>query len=299
MDKIDGNHFAQKHPFTGFFFFLCAIIGCFALNSPVFLSVSFVTATVFKLQVSGLKKTLKTFLLALPTVLFIAIVNPLFNHNGNTPFLYINDIPLTVESLVYGLLTGLMLFSSLLWFSNMNSVLNGDKLNYLIGKILPTASLLVSMIFKSINQLKNELGKITMVQKSFGVCTESGTTKERMKSGSAILSSLTSNALEKSVDTAISMRSRGFGLAKRTFFKRQKFTKSDGYLIFVFLVLITAVIALFLTADFQFQVFPEISKLKFDTLNVLTYIIYGAFLLTPTLFNIKEEIRWRNIISKI
>lgn len=299
MDKIGGNHFAQRHPLIGFFFFISAIIGCFSLNSPVFLGISFFTALIFKLQVSGLKKTFKNLLFALPVVLFIAIINPLFNHNGNTPFLYINDVPLTVESLVYGLLTGIMLLCSLLWFGNMNSVLSGDKLNYLLGKILPTLSLLVSMIFKSINQLKDELKKITMVQKSFGVSTETGSIVNRVKNGCAILSSLTSNALEKSVDTGISMRSRGFGLAKRTSAKTQKFTKSDGYLLGTIFVLAVAVIIVYLTADFKFQVFPEVSKLKFETLNVSAYIIYGAFLLIPIVFNIKEEIRWHNIISKI
>lgn len=299
MNKIDLNHFAQKHPFTGFFFFVFAIGSCFAFNSPIFLSISFSTAIVFKLQTSGLKKALKTLMFALPMVLFVAIINPLFNHNGNTPFLYLNGMPLTVEALVYGLITALMLVCSLLWFDNMNSVLSGDKLNFLLGKIMPTISLLVSMIFKSINQLKNELKKIVSVQKSFGVSTDAQTTKGKISSGSAILSTLTSNALEKSVDTAISMRSRGFGLSKRTSFGRHKFTKHDFILLGVMALTMAITVAIYFSSDFHFNVFPEISKLEFHTASILTYITYSIFLLIPTIFNIKEEIKWHSIISKI
>lgn len=44
------------------------------------------------------------------------IVNPLVNHRGNTPVLYINDQPITLEAVLYGLFTGLMIAAMLFGF---------------------------------------------------------------------------------------------------------------------------------------------------------------------------------------
>lgn len=57
------------------------------------------------------RKTVKVFLIGmLPVCLLTMVMNPLFSHAGATMLFYMrNGNPVTLESIVYGLASGLML----------------------------------------------------------------------------------------------------------------------------------------------------------------------------------------------
>ena len=108
----------------------------------------------------------------------------------------------------------------------------------------------------------------------------------------SILGALTSWALEGSVVTADSMRSRGYGTAKRTSFMIYRMTG-----------LLAAMAALFGIAVFigdkSAAFTPMLSIAPIGGWNLLGLLAYGMFLLLPTALHIKEAIQWHISRSRI
>ncbi len=113
--------------------------------------------------------------------------------------------------------------------------------------------------------------------------------KERLTDGMAILGALTSWALEGSIVTADSMRSRGYGTAKRGSFQIYRMTGEDLRLLTWMGLLLAAMVFLGNThADFT----PMLQIAPIQGRNALGLIAYGAFALLPAALHIKEAIAW-------
>ena len=123
-----------------------------------------------------------------------------------------------MESLIYGALSGLMLASILLWFSCYNKIMTSDKFIYLFGRIMPAISLLFSMVMRFVPNYKMQIQKISNAQKCIGRDVSNGTVKEKIRHGIKIISIMFTWALESAIDSADSMRSRGYGLKNRSSF---------------------------------------------------------------------------------
>ena len=70
-----------------------------------------------------------------------SLINPLFNQNGMTVLLFINDTPITLEALVYGIFSSLTLVSVIVWFFTFSSVMTSEKIIYIFGRISPKTAL--------------------------------------------------------------------------------------------------------------------------------------------------------------
>lgn len=105
--------FSRCHPVLNFFYFAVVLGFTMFIQHPVYLAVSFVAATAYSMWLNGVKKVLKiNFLLTLPSLLIVALLNPMFNHYGVTPLLYIESSGnwVTLEAMVYGIVLGCVLF---------------------------------------------------------------------------------------------------------------------------------------------------------------------------------------------
>ena len=81
--------FSRCHPVLNFFYFAVVLGFTMFIQHPVYLAVSFVAATAYSMWLNGVKKVLKiNFLLTLPSLLIVALLNPMFNHYGHTASLY-------------------------------------------------------------------------------------------------------------------------------------------------------------------------------------------------------------------
>ena len=118
--------FSRCHPVLNFFYFAVVLGFTMFIQHPVYLAVSFVAATAYSMWLNGVKKVLKiNFLLTLPSLLIVALLNPMFNHYGVTPLLYIESSGnwVTLEAMVYGIVLGCVLFIMILWFSCYNQIM--------------------------------------------------------------------------------------------------------------------------------------------------------------------------------
>ena len=225
--------FSKCHPVINFFYFLMVLGFTMFMNHPVFLVISFLAATSYAMWLNGWRKTLKMqFLFTLPGLLIVALLNPLFNHYGVTPLLYIESSGnwVTLEALVYGLVLGSVLFIVIEWFSCYNKVMTSDKFIYLFGRIIPALSLILSMAMRFVPHFQAQLRVIRSGQKCAGRDISNGNILKKIKYGLNMLSILVTWALENAIETADSMKSRGYGLHGRTAFSIYHFNRRDKFL---------------------------------------------------------------------
>ena len=76
---------------------------------PVFICISYAGALSYSILLLGGKRTLRqSFLFTLPSLLIVALLNPLFNHYGVTMLYYVESSGnwITLEALVDGVVLG-------------------------------------------------------------------------------------------------------------------------------------------------------------------------------------------------
>ena len=102
-------------------------------------------------------------------------------------------------------------------------------------------------------------------------------------------------AAENAVEQADSMKARGFGVKRRTSYSNYKMETRDWVLIWYILVL-AAVVITGLATDRMYTYYYPYFVIKN---NAIGYICYNLLCMIPILINIREEIRWHRLKSKI
>lgn len=287
--------FSRFHPVVNFLFFLGAIGFGVMIQHPAYLAAGILCSVVYFLLLRG-GKALKLTLTLIPVFAVIALINPLFNTYGKTVLFYLFGRPYTWEALCYGLVLGGMFVLMMVWFSCYNVVLTSDKFVCLFGSLIPSLSLLLVMILRLIPSFMRKTRQIIGARNSIGKGgNENASFREKAASGMTVLSALADWALEGSIVTADSMRARGYGAAKRTSFRIYRMTGWDWAVLALEGVLALIVLITIFTggtdAGYTYRI--SISPLTWG------YGAYWAYLLIPTVIELKEEVQWRIIRSKI
>lgn len=292
------DSFQTYHPLNNFLFFALVIGFSMALNHPIAQIISLLSAMLYAVQCEGRKAVLFTLRYCLPIVLLTAFINPAFSHEGVTRLLYFpTGNPLTLESILYGFSSGLMLATVLLWFINFNRVITSDKFVYLFGRIIPALSLVLSMTLRFIPKFKAQMKNVVDAQRCIGRDISNGSLWSRAKMAVTVLSIMITWALENAIETADSMKSRGYGLKGRTAFSIYHFDERDKIMIlwlgFCGFYLLGGSIAL----AFAFRYFPSIRWANLNPITISFYVVYLLLSMTPMTLNQLEERRWNAIHS--
>ena len=291
--------FDTVNPIVAFVFFAFALIMPMLVMHPVLLGISLICALIWLFMLRGKKAWGYILKFVLPVMLLTAIINPLFNHAGITMLFYIRDNPVTLESIIYGLASAAMLASVVLWFACFNRIFTSDKIVYLLGRFAPSISLVVSMALRFVPLFTKQAKRIAAAQRGAGMGVGGGSLIARAKSGLSILSSLITWALESSVTTADSMRSRGYGLHPRKSFANYRFDGRDA-LIGAFIVL--GMLSCALASGFKLisiRFFPSYKVNTITPLFLAFCAVYALTLLIPVIMNTVEGYRWHLLRSKL
>ena len=292
--------FAGCHPAVNFLYFVL-VIGCsMFVTHPVFLALSCLGGIAYYIYLKKWKALKTALWMMLPVFLLSAIVNPLFTHEGVTILWYFpNGNALTLESILYGLGTGVMLVSVLNWFSCYQVVMTSDKFIYLFGKAIPAMSLILSMVFRFVPRFQKQLEKVSDAQKCIGRDVTNGNAVQRSRHGMKILSVMTTWALENSVETADSMRSRGYGLRGRSNFSIYRFDTRDKILTGTITAMGLIVMVGIVTKTVHFLYYPMVTMNDVTIGSMVVYLSYGALCLLPVAINLAEDLKWHYWKSKI
>ena len=287
--------FSKCHPAVNFLFFAGAIGTSVMIRHPAYLLAGTVAGAVYYLILNG-RKGCKTIMGLIPLLLFLTAINPLFNTHGETSLFYLFDRPYTLEALGYGAALGATFVQMILWFCCYSKVLTGDKFTSLFGNLIPAVSLLLVMVFRMVPNLMGKAAQLAGARKSIGKgAGENAAVREKLKDGMTVLGALISWALEGSVVTGDSMRSRGYGTAKRSSFMIYRMTAAD----WILLSLMPALMAMIAVAGCSGQMKAAFTP-EFNIAPVSWGVgPYALYLLIPTFLHAKETFSWHISRSRI
>lgn len=297
--NMKDDAFSKLHPAVNLLFFIGAICFGVLLQHPIYLLAGIFASGVYYLSLNG-KNGIKNILLMIPLFIFVTLLNPIVNTRGVTVLFTYFHRPYTLEALIYGVAVASTFVLMLLWFGCYGKVLTGDKFTCLFGNLAPSLSLLLVMVFRMIPSLLQKTMQIVGVRSSIGKgMAEKSTFRDKLNSGMTVIGVLTSWALEGSITTSDSMRSRGYGTAKRTSFTVYKITATDWILTAVMLALLGVVIGFAATGGMNAEFLPERNITPINGTNIIGFTAYLGYLMIPTLLNVKEVIQWKISESKI
>ncbi len=267
---------------------------------PVCLCISLACGFTYSVMLKE-KKAIKTNLIyMLPMLIMMALINPAFNHEGITIIEYLpSGNPLTLESIVYGLCAATMIVSVICHFSCYNEVMTSDKFIYLFGKIIPAMSLIISMTLRFVPKFASRLKVVTNAQRCLGRDVSNGSIIKRAKHGLNILSIMTTWSLENAIETADSMKSRGYGIPGRTAFSIFTFDKRDKKALICILFLGIYTLAGNLMGGMYFSFFPSMKSADVSPFGISVFAAYLLLCICPIIIELWEVRKWKALRSKI
>ncbi len=294
------SEFKTYHPIVNFLYFVFVIgYSCVFLH-PVCLGISLLSGFTYSVMLKGKKQIKKNLIYMLPIILLTALINPIFNHEGATVLTYLpSGNPVTQESVIYGLCAALMIVSVICHFSCYNEILTSDKFIYLFGKIIPAMSLVISMTLRFVPKFSTQLKVVINAQKCMGRDVSKGNIIKRAKNGLKILSIMTTWSLENAIETADSMKSRGYGAAGRTSFSIFKFDKRDKKALICILIFGIYTLIGNLMGEMYFRFFPSMKAAEVSPFGISVFLSYLLLSICPIIIELWEVRKWKAYVSKI
>lgn len=264
---------------------------------PACLAASLAGAFLYGVYLKGRSTVRFGILFLTPMALVTAVVNPAFNHEGATILTYLpTGNPLTLESVLYGGASALMLASVVLWFMCYSSVMTSDKFIYLFGRIIPSLSLVLSMTLRFVPKFTAQMKSVSEAQRLIGYDVLSGSLISRLRNAVKILSITVTWSMENAIETADSMKSRGYGLPGRSAFSIYRFGERDKYalawLIFCGLYVFCGSFA----GGLYQRYFPTFKGVAAGPFPVSFMLVYFALCFTPLIIDFIED---RNAVLRI
>lgn len=293
------DSFSTYHPSVNFIYFVFVMLFNMFFMHPACLIISLVLSFSYSIYLKGKKAFRFNFLYLLPTLAVTALINPAFNHEGVTVVTYLqNGNPLTLESILYGLAAATMFVSIICWFSCYNEIMTTDKFVYLFGRIIPSMSLIISMVLRFVPKFKSQIKLVSDAQKCIGRDVSNGTVFKRIKYAATILSIMVTWSLENAIETADSMKSRGYGLPGRTAFSIFIFDSRDKKAMGSILFLGTYILIGALRGCLDWRFFPSIKGVMFTMIHLSVILAYFILCAMPLFINFGEDKKWKLTQSK-
>ena len=275
-------------------YFVLVITCTMFFMHPACLCISMAGAIAYAVCLKGRKELLRSFGFLLPVTLLAAVLNPMFSHEGITVLAYLpSGNPLTLESIAYGAAAAVMLAAVLLWFSCLSTVLTSDKLIFLFGRIFPALSLLLSMTLRFVPRFLRQFHAVAEAQRGLGRDVSKGPLLRRLRTAVTILSIVVTWALESSVETADSMKSRGYGLPGRTAFALYRWAGRDTLALAWLALCGTFLVIGAAAGGLRWRYYPTIRGGEMTCLGAACRMVYLLLCTTPVLLNRKEAERWK------
>lgn len=290
---MERDRFSRCHPSVTFAFFIVAIgLGAMIMH-PAYIIVSGVAASSYYCLIKGYRG-LKLLVLSVPLFIFITFFNPLVNHQGQRILAYVFGRPYTFEALVYGMAVAGMLIVMLLWAGCFNHVMTSDRFMVLFGGLIPTLSMLLTMILRLVPNMMRKTAQIAGARKAIGRGVgEDDPMKKKASDSMNVASSLLSWSLEGGAVTADAMKARGYGAGKRSSYEIIRFTPSDLVMAVGMIMLFTAVVMLIAKGGTAAEYTPVMNITPIGSSGLPGFAAYGIFLMLPTIMHLVEDLQWR------
>jgi energy-coupling factor transport system permease protein len=235
------------------------------------------------------------FLPAAGGLLIVIIVNPLLSHRGRTVLYYWGDIPITLESVVYGVTMAASLLNLIALFVSYRILMTEHKFLFLFARLSPKAALLTMMASGLVPRLRRRLQELMLVQKTRGITVTEGSLAQRARNGTRLVGTLLSWTLEDALQTADSMQARGYGTGPRSSYLDFGFRRRDGLTAAGLILSALVVCLMWLQGHGFLTIYPRLGSFHLSVGDRLALVFYLLFLLLPLGWEWRDRKAWQTL----
>lgn len=287
----------RVNPIVTSIYFICVSLTVMLHADPCLAVTAAVGALLtFGAVCRGRERAASRHLTALALFAVTALANPLLSHRGSTVLLVVNDMPITLEATLYGVVAAGGLAAVLYLFYSFSHIMTSDRLLYILSAISPRAALVLSMTLRCVPMMSRQRRRIIDAQRVLGTYSEdslAASIKASVSSSGALLTW----SLENGIITADSMAARGYGSGRRTRLAPYSFTVRDALLLALMLAL--TLICILGTSGVGFVFYPKISVPPMTARRAAGYAAYALLAVLPVLLELKEMLKWKYYESKM
>lgn len=287
------NGIRGYHPYVVFFYYMCSGFLIMYFNHPIFLSTALLILIFVNIS-HDRGRALKRWTIPLIVMgVFFVVLNPLLVSRGTNILFYFRGNQVTLEAFVYGGVMALAIVSVIVMFVSFNVILNGNKFLYIFSKVLPRSAFLMMLAIRFVPLLKSRFNEIHGVQRVRGTTMTVGTLRQRARNGMNMIQILLTWSLEEAVQTADSMKARGYGIGKKTSYLPYRMEMRDWGWLLAFIVLLTLCILGGMLGYGKILIYPALGTLHLYPLDWVVFISMMIVLSFPLLVEGSERIRWK------
>ena len=154
------------------------------------------------------------------------------------------------------------------------------------------------MTLRFVPKFISQLKVVSEAQRSLGRDVSDGTVLRRVKNAITILSIMVTWSLENAIETADSMRSRGYGLPGRTAFSIYRFDERDKTAFIWLCFCGFYIIAGWMSGGIDWRYYPTVKGALTGAFPISFQLVYLALCLTPVILNRMEDRKWKHLRSE-
>lgn len=188
-----------------------------------------------------------------------------------------------------------MLAAVVTWFSCYTAVMTSDKFVYLFGRLIPALSLVLSMALRFVPKFQAQFHVVSEAQRCIGRDVSDGGVIRRIRNAVTIFSIMLTWSLENAIETADSMKSRGYGLPGRTAFSIYRFVTGTRWRWDGCSIAGSSFAAERRWAGFAWRYYPTAKGAPAAPLTACLQAVYLALCLTPVFLNIHADRTWSRL----
>jgi energy-coupling factor transport system permease protein len=155
------------------------------------------------------------------------------------------------------------------------------------------------MALRFVPRFRDQIKVISGAQKCVGRDVSNGNILHKARHGIKILSIMVTWALENAIETADSMKSRGYGLPGRTAFSIYHFDRRDALALTFTLLTASYIIIGAMTDGIYFRYFPTIKVNFTGVYGISVFTVYLVLCAAPLIMNLYEDRSWKLSRSNI
>ncbi len=290
----------DSHPAVAAAYFAAVLLPAMFAWNPVIQLIALAGALLYGIALTGAGKTFAGLAKLTPFFLLIALTNPLFSsQSGRTVLFRLWGLSVTREAVLYGIAMAVTVAGVLFWCRCMMAVLTDDKLLCLFGRRAPKLALLLSLSLRLIPLFLRRLREVSRGQRAAGIAPAADGKWGKIRSYLSSFTATVAWSMEHAMESAASMKARGYGLPGRTRHTPFRFDWRDGCLLSLILALLAATLCGMAVGGLDYSYYPTAGSLPARPFALTAYGAFGVLALLPSILYAKEAIRWTFFRSKI
>ncbi len=288
----EGFGVRSLHPIVIMTYYAGGITFGMLLFHPLILLTGWAVAVIVNLHLDGGREWRKWSMPMLAGVILIVVMNPILSHKGRTVLYYLGDIPITLESVIYGVTLAISMLNILTFFVTYRLVMTEQKFLFLFTRVSPKAALVAMMAMGLVPRLRRRMQELMLVQRTRGITVTEGSLAHRARSGARLVGTLLSWTLEDALQTADSMQARGYGTGSRSSYLGFRFRKRDGMTIAGLAACAALLLGAWGSGHGIMSIYPRLGTFALSMGDGLALSAYVVYLLLPLGWEWRDRSAW-------